>query len=124
MSTAYHDLTISSINRKLVTNDLNHRAEHDSFDDIPSCIVAGPLPATPDLPPTIPAEGKHIVCDPETGVYLMYLDAQLVGFARTYQEAEAALDELIDEIQLYTRVTTADMAAEAAELRLEAEAAA
>jgi hypothetical protein len=73
--------------------------------------------------PPIPAEGKHIAYDPETKDYGMYLDAQLIGFARTHHEAEVTLDELVNEIQRHTRVTTADMEAEAAALRLEAEAA-
>lgn len=78
---------------------------------------------TPILPPALPAEGKHIAYDPETKDYAMYLDAQLIGFARTHHEAETSLDELVDEILRHTRVTTADMEAEAAALRLEAEAA-
>jgi hypothetical protein len=79
--------------------------------------------AAPLLPPAIPAEGKHIIYDRETRDYAMYLDAQLIGFARTHHEAETSLDELVDEIQRHTRATTADMAAEAAELRREREAA-
>jgi hypothetical protein len=73
--------------------------------------------AAPLLPPAIPAEGKHIVYERETGDYAMYLDAQLIGFARTHLEAETSLDELVDEIQRHTRATTADMEAEADALR-------
>jgi hypothetical protein len=45
---------------------------------------------------------KRIIYDPETRDFAMYLDGELVGFARTYQEAEATLDELISEL-LYER---------------------
>lgn len=41
---------------------------------------------------------KEIVYDPETRDFAMYLDGELVGFARTYQEAEVTLDELIYEL--------------------------
>lgn len=36
---------------------------------------------------------KEIVHDRETRDFAMYLDGELVGFARTYHEAEVALDE-------------------------------
>ncbi len=41
---------------------------------------------------------KEIVYDPETRDFAMYLDGELVGFARTYQEAEQTLDELVYEL--------------------------
>ncbi len=41
---------------------------------------------------------KAIVYDPETRDFAMYLDGELVGFARTYQEAEEALDALVSEL--------------------------
>jgi hypothetical protein len=41
---------------------------------------------------------KDIAYDPETRDFAMYLDSELVGFARTYQEAESTLDELIAEL--------------------------
>lgn len=41
---------------------------------------------------------KLIIYDPETRDFAMYLDDELVGFARTYQEAEVTLDELIGEL--------------------------
>jgi hypothetical protein len=41
---------------------------------------------------------KAIVYDPETRDFAMYLDGELVGFARTYQEAEETLDELVYEL--------------------------
>lgn len=41
---------------------------------------------------------KEICYDPETRDFAMYLDGELVGFARTYQEAEVTLDELIVEL--------------------------
>jgi len=41
---------------------------------------------------------KEIVYDPETRDFAMYLDGELVGFARTYQEAEQTFDELIYEL--------------------------
>lgn len=42
---------------------------------------------------------KEIVYDYETHDFAMYLDGDLVGFARTYQEAEVTLDELVYELQ-------------------------
>jgi hypothetical protein len=41
---------------------------------------------------------KAIVYDPETRDFAMYLDGELVGFARTYQEAEITLDQLVFEL--------------------------
>ena len=41
---------------------------------------------------------KEIVYDPETHDFAMYLDDELVGFARTYQEAEVTLDQLVFEL--------------------------
>jgi hypothetical protein len=41
---------------------------------------------------------KEIVYDPETRDFAMYLDGELVGFARTYQEAETTLDQLVFEL--------------------------
>lgn len=43
---------------------------------------------------TMPFE-KEIVYDPDTRDFAIYLDGVLVGFARTYQEAEVTLDDLI-----------------------------
>lgn len=42
---------------------------------------------------------KEINYDRETHDFAMYLDGELVGFARTYQEAEVTLDELVYELQ-------------------------
>lgn len=41
---------------------------------------------------------KEIVYDPETRDFAMYLDGEIVGFARTYQEAEVTLDQLVYEL--------------------------
>lgn len=41
---------------------------------------------------------REIVYDPETRDFAMYLDGELVGFARTYQEAEITLDNLVFEL--------------------------
>lgn len=41
---------------------------------------------------------KEIVWDRETKDYGMYLDGELVGFARTYHEAEVTLDQLVFEL--------------------------
>jgi hypothetical protein len=41
---------------------------------------------------------KEIVYDRETRDYAMYLDSELVGFARTYHEAEVTLDQLVFEL--------------------------
>jgi hypothetical protein len=41
---------------------------------------------------------KQISYDRETHDYAMYLDGELVGFARTYAEAERVLDELVFEL--------------------------
>jgi hypothetical protein len=42
-------------------------------------------------------ERKEIVYDRDTRDYAMYLDGELVGFARTYHEAEVTLDQLVLE---------------------------
>jgi len=41
---------------------------------------------------------KEIAYDRETHDYAMYLDGELVGFARTYKEAEMTLDQLVFEL--------------------------
>lgn len=41
---------------------------------------------------------KEIVYDRTVRDYAMYLDGELVGFARTYQEAVITLDQLVFEL--------------------------
>jgi hypothetical protein len=41
---------------------------------------------------------KEIIYDCETHDFAMYLDGELVGFARTYHEAEITLDRLAEEL--------------------------
>ena len=41
---------------------------------------------------------KEIVYDRESRDYAMYLDGELVGFARTYHEGEVTLDQLVFEL--------------------------
>jgi hypothetical protein len=41
---------------------------------------------------------REIVYSRETYDYAMYLDGELVGFARNYHEAEVTLDQLIFEL--------------------------
>lgn len=41
---------------------------------------------------------KEIVYSRETRDFAMYLDGELVGFARTYHEAEITLDQLVYEL--------------------------
>lgn len=41
---------------------------------------------------------REIIYDRETRDYAMYLDGELVGFARTYREAEITLDQLVFEL--------------------------
>jgi len=47
----------------------------------------------PPIPTLLPQ--RDIVRDAESGDYAMYLDGELVGFARTAHEGETTLDELI-----------------------------
>jgi len=51
---------------------------------------------------------KEIQYDRTTRDYAMYLDGELVGFARTYHEAEVSLDQLVWELISggWTRTTT------------------
>jgi hypothetical protein len=41
---------------------------------------------------------KSIVYDPESGDHAMYLDGELIGFARTAHEAQTTLDQLVLEL--------------------------
>jgi hypothetical protein len=41
---------------------------------------------------------KAIIYDPETRDFAFYLDGELIGFAKTYQEAEATLDEIVYDL--------------------------
>ncbi len=45
--------------------------------------------------------------DANVGEYAMYLDDELVGFARTRLEAERTLHELVHELQLWPRAHAA-----------------
>jgi hypothetical protein len=71
-----------------------------------SCII-------PIKPSTIPPEGPYVITEANDS-HAMYLDGQLIGVARTRDEAHATLAELMDEIARETLVTTADIAAERA----------
>lgn len=41
---------------------------------------------------------KEIIYDRKTRSYAMYLDGELIGFAKTYREADLILDQLIFEL--------------------------
>lgn len=41
---------------------------------------------------------REIVYDRDTRDYAMFLDGELVGYARTYHEAEITLDQLVFEL--------------------------
>lgn len=41
---------------------------------------------------------QEIIYDPVTRDFAMYLDGELVGFARTYEEAEQTLNALVYEL--------------------------
>ena len=43
---------------------------------------------------------KEIKYDQETRDYAMFLDGELIGFARTYHEAEITLDRLVFELMI------------------------
>ena len=51
---------------------------------------------------------KEICYDRESHDYAMYLDNELVGFQRTYREAEITLDQIVYELMtgMYFRKTT------------------
>lgn len=49
------------------------------------------------LPEPEPTDRKEVVYDPESGKYAMFLDGELVGYARSFYEAEVTLDQLIHE---------------------------
>ncbi len=53
---------------------------------------AAPRSVRPVQPPLYQ---KDVVCDRETHDYALYLDGELVGFARTYDEAVKQLDDLV-----------------------------
>lgn len=50
---------------------------------------------------------KEIVYDRETRDYAMYLDGELIGFARTYHEAETTLDQIVYELLTHNHFTEA-----------------
>jgi hypothetical protein len=52
----------------------------------------------PDSKPRATMYEKSIVYDRLTRDYGMYLDGELVGFARNYHEAEVTLDQLVYEL--------------------------
>lgn len=49
-------------------------------------------------PSNEPTYDKSIRYDRESRDYAMYLDGELVGYARTYHEAEVTLDQLVFEL--------------------------
>lgn len=65
---------------------------------------------------------KEIVYDRETRDYAMYLDGELVGFARTYHEAEVTLDQLIFELMSGQYVEARGVAIPAIDTRVPEEA--
>jgi hypothetical protein len=67
---------------------------------------------------TIPPEGPYVITE-AADTHAMYLDGQLVGVARTKDEAHATLAELMDEIARETRIVSADIAADRAALLVE-----
>jgi hypothetical protein len=73
---------------------------------------------TPIKPSTIPPEGPHVITE-AANAHAMYLDGQLIGVARTRDEAYATLAELMDEIARETRIVSADIEAEHAAVLLE-----
>lgn len=46
----------------------------------------------------MPNYDREIRFDRETRDYAMYLNGELVGFARSYHEAEVTLDQLVYEL--------------------------
>ena len=50
---------------------------------------------------------KEICYDRETRDFAMYLDGELIGFARTYHEAEITLDQLVFELMSHGATATA-----------------
>lgn len=60
---------------------------------------ASRAPATPAEREKTPGQyRKEIAYDRETHDYAMYLDGELVGFARSYHDAEVTLDQLVFEL--------------------------
>jgi hypothetical protein len=127
MSTATSDPTTDLASHKQIRDDPDTRDECGCFDGLPACVGCTHSEAQQKLDASvhdllsrssIPAEGPHIVTE-AADTHAMYLDGQLVGVAHTRDDAEATLQELIDEIAWQTRVETADIAAERAALLLE-----
>lgn len=53
----------------------------------------------PDMPVSYtPSYRKEIVYDREARDYALYLDSELIGFARTYGEADTTLDTLVSAL--------------------------
>ena len=51
---------------------------------------------------------KEIVYNRETKDYAMLLDGELIGYARTYHEAEITLDQLVFELMMGSVFRQAD----------------
>lgn len=50
---------------------------------------------------------KEIVYDRLTKDFAMYLDGELVGYGRTYHEAEVLLDQLVFDLMSHNHFTEA-----------------
>jgi hypothetical protein len=59
---------------------------------------------------TAPTYRKEIQYDRQTHDYAMYIDGELVGFARTYHDAEVTLDQLVFELLSSSNVPLATTA--------------
>jgi hypothetical protein len=57
---------------------------------------------------------KEIVFDRETRDYAMYYEGQLIGWARSYSDAEVILNAYVYELLTHTQTETADIVAEVA----------
>lgn len=85
--------------KHLVSNREMRTALNEAMKQVKAAIASlQPEPPMPAVAAKLPIYNKEIVYDRETHDYAMYLDGELVGFARTYHEAEVTLDQLIFEL--------------------------
>lgn len=77
------------------------RMDDEQREETAPIVTRKAAPAKPA--PVVPSEPaglyrKEICYDRETHDYAMYLDGELVGFQRTYHDAEITLDQLVFEL--------------------------
>jgi len=88
----------AQIQLRKYSDTLQRTAECALCRSVQPCVLAGAATVCTNRPACNARGKKEIVYDRESRDYALYLDGELVGFARTFHEAEVTLDRLVFEL--------------------------